>query len=195
MNTDKEIFSRIGEATRDGFNTLGNIAAKEYPLDAIFKVVMVHPRVVHLMLPLPLSNGGSKKQEMRNDKKREHPGDSQQVQDLKNQIKNLKAHKGEGNKGGGKGGGAKGVKANNKKGKDPRKDRSGALPKELIGMNASVDGKKVCYAYNMRHGCKVSGEERCEKGYHLCMFPGCGERHGLQSCPEHAKAVMKAKVH
>ena len=187
MNTDKEIFVRIGEETREGFKALGNLPAKEYPLDKLLEQIMVHPRVVHLLLPLPLSNGSSKKQEPHVDKKRDQ-SEASQVQRLMNEIKKMKSSKGEG-KGAGKGGGSKVAKGAN------RNKRAGgaAMPKELIGMTPEVNGKRVCYSYNMPRGCDVSGEDKCTRGYHLCCFPGCGEEHSLQKCGRYAKATLKKK--
>ena len=59
-----------------------------------------------------------------------------------------------------------------------------------------VRGKRVCFAYNLRHGCNTQGES-CSKGAHLCNFPDCPDPtdHGLQRCPEYAKQVMRSKGH
>ena len=76
------------------------------------------------------------------------------------------------------------------KGKEKGQRRA---PKELIDMNTEMGGNRLRYAYNMRSGCGVSGVDKCNKGSHLCCFPGCGGEHSLQSCPDYAKAVMKKK--
>lgn len=190
MNTDKEIFIRMGEESRDGFRILGNIPSGTFPLDAIMTKVMAHPRVIQLLLPLPMSRGSSQgtsqRQESRN--KRDHT-ETVQVQQLKAENKKLRTNK-QGGKDKTKGSSVGG------KGKSKGKDKSGRtarLPKELLGMNYEVGGKRLCYAYNMRSGCNVSGEDKCDKGHHLCCFPGCGAEHSLQSCPDYAKAVMKKK--
>ena len=70
------------------------------------------------------------------------------------------------------------------------------MPKELIGMLPNIQGQKLCFLYNMKQGCKVSGQDGCDKGAHLCCHPTCEEQdrnHSVQRCPAYAKQVMKAK--
>ena len=208
LSADKELFIRMAEETRSGFKALGNIPAKVYPLDDILKAAMKHPRVIQLLLPHPIAVSAEKPQEQRNDKKRDN-ADSQQINYLKNEIKKLKASNSKNNmdpshgfqptwtEGYGKGGGkrkGKGKGGNKGKGKQER-PHSVPMPKELHGMKSEINGKKLCYSYNMRSGCTVSGKDRCERGFHMCCYPGCyhPEDHSMQRCPEYAKKVMKDK--
>ena len=96
-------------------------------------------------------------------------------------------------KGDGKGKGKGGHKGEGKQDKD--KGRSAPMPKELHGMRSEIDGKRLCFAYNMRGGCNVSGKDRCQKGWHMFCFPGCKypDDHGMQRCPDYAKKVMTDK--
>ena len=195
---DKELFIRMAEETRSGFKALGNISAKVYPLDDIMKAAMKHPRVVQLLLPHPIATGAGRSQEPRNEKKRDN-SESQQINHLKNEIKKLKASsssnhqpawndgKGKG-KGGSKGKGKGGGKGNGRKAKPP-------MPQELHGMRSEINGKNLCFAYNMKNGCSTSGKDRCERGHHMCCYPECQapEDHSLQRCPEYAKRVFKNK--
>ena len=67
------------------------------------------------------------------------------------------------------------------------------MPQELHGMRSEINGKNLCFAYNMRNGCSTSGKDRCERGHHMCCYPECQapEDHSLQRCPEYAKRVLK----
>ena len=199
LSADKELFIRMSEETRSGFKALGNISAKIYPLDDILKAAMKHPRVIQLLLPHPIAIGAGKPQVQHNDKKRDH-SDSQQINYLKNEIKKLKSENSRGSqstgsenrgKGGGK---SKGKGGNKGRGKQTRQHNT-PMPKELHGMKSEVNGKKPCFSYNMKSGCTVSGQDRCDRGYHICCYPGCHspEDHGLQRCPEYAKKVFKDK--
>ena len=199
LSADKELFIRIAEETRSGFKALGNIPAKVYPLDDIMKAAMKHPRVIQLLLPHPIATGAGRPQEQRNDKKRDNT-DSQQINYLKNEIKKLKSSNSSNpqptwteSKGKGKGGSkSKGKGGNKGKGKQAR-SHGPPMPKELRGMRSEIDGKKLCYAYNMKSGCTVSGKDRCERGFHMCCYPECysPEDHSMQRCPEYAKRVLK----
>ena len=199
FNADRQIFILMGKATKKGFKHLGNIAAKEYPLDKIFETARSHPKVVQLMLPHPIASGSSQTQEPRNEKKRP-AADNQQINQLMQKIKKLEQAnaKGKGDQSG-KGYG-NGKDKNKGKGKGngghAKKDRGINMPKELIGMLPNIQGQKLCFLYNMKQGCKVSGQDGCDKGAHLCCHPTCEEqdrKHSVQRCPAYAKQVMKAK--
>ena len=191
MRMDREVFVRLGELTRDGFKTLGNIPAKEYPLDRLLEGVIIDPRVMHLMLPLPATNTGARSNDGRNNRKREPDNDT--VNQLRNEIKRLKSSN-SGSKGSGKGGnkGGSGGGKDGKAGKKPR-GLNPSMPKELRGMVHEVNGKRLCFAYNMRAGCDTRGEHRCPKGDHLCCYPGCGGEHTLAGCPAYAKNLALKK--
>jgi hypothetical protein len=100
----------------------------------------------------------------------------EQVMKQKQALAN--ASKGSGGMGGGKRQKAKdAARAGSKKG-EPR------VPLGLIGMSTTFQGKPLCYAYNL-NGCDQKGVDRCKRGEHVCALPGCGQPHGLQSCPTH----------
>ena len=180
MRADREIFARMAELTRDGFKSMGNIPAKEFPLDKVLERTLLDPRIIHLMLPLPSLSASSRP--AKNDRKREQHQDNSEINKLREEVKRLKSnHKGD-NKGKGKGkGGDKGKGGKNKK--------NPAMPKELHGMNNTVDGKKLCFDYNMKKGCTSRGVNACTRGSHLCCYPGCGGEHPLTSCPAYHKAI------
>ena len=183
---DKEVFRRLGELTRDGFKFLGNPATKEYPLDKLLEGALLEPRLVHLMLPLPLtsrpasSSSGEKKRDSDN-----------QLNQLRGELKKLKAGGGggKGGKGGGKNGGGSRGSGGGKDGggKATGGKKQPTMPKELRGMLFEVDGKRLCYAYNMKSGCSTRGVDKCSKGHHLCCYPGCGGDHCLHSCSAYHK--------
>ena len=198
LSADRELWIRMSEETRSGFKALGNISANVYPLDDIMKEAMKHPRFIQLLLPHPIATGAGKPREQHNDKKRDH-SDSQQINYLKNEIKKLKSESSRGsqsnNESRSKGGGKSKSKGGNKGKGNQTRQHNTPLPKELHGMKAEVNGKKLCFSYNMKSGCNVSGQDRCDRGYHMCCYPGCKspEDHGMQRCPEYAKKVFKDK--
>ena len=175
--TDKEVFIRLADQTRRGFSALGDLfsAPPIMPLDKLVTDVLNHPRVVSLLLPL------AKPHQSRNNSQNEKKRGSEEVDRLRAELKRQKqafsdAKK---NKGGGKG------KGDQKKGKGNNlgREKNVRIPKGLLGMSTSWQGKPLCYAYNL-DGCQHKGVDRCSKGEHLCAFPGCGQQHGLQSCPK-----------
>ena len=75
------------------------------------------------------------------------------------------------------------------KGKDRGKGKGGgkdtpksALPPSLFGKaSRTANGEPICYNYNLEHGCKEAKPgERCSRGWHVCMEPGCGKAHTLK---------------
>lgn len=56
------------------------------------------------------------------------------------------------------------------------------MPPSLIGMSPTTEnGEPICYNFNL-DGC--DGAEpggRCDKGWHVCMKPGCGQAHSLKN--------------
>ena len=91
-----------------------------------------------------------------------------------------------GGDGGGGGGSKKEVKGKGKgkakaiKDKLPKKERDDKprMPAELIGMsNRTADDDHICYGFNLE-GCKgAKPGARCDKGWHVCMKPGCLKSH------------------
>ena len=59
------------------------------------------------------------------------------------------------------------------------KPNSVRLPRELHGMVPVIDGKRVCFKYNLSKGCR---DQNCTRGVHRCMVPGCGtSKHGTHN--------------
>ena len=191
---DLQFWLRIAELTRAGFD---GTSEDELPLDEYVSQIIAEPRIAQLLFQ---KQKAGNKGDIHNDvgNKRDHDADNER---LKRENKRLKADnqkkgkgKGQGHYGGqgnygnqGNYQGGKGSKAGKQGGKNNNKDRSGPMPRELVGMNRTVRGKSVCFDYNMRKGCPVKGE-RCTLGEHLCAFPGCEERHSLQDCRAYKKS-------
>ena len=79
------------------------------------------------------------------------------------------------------------AKAGNSKGKAAGKDKKGnaRMPQELIGMESSHNGRRICYGYNMVRGCSesVNSANECRFGLHVCCRRGCGGNHTQSKCP------------
>ena len=62
----------------------------------------------------------------------------------------------------------------------------GEAPKKFSvpeGCVSLVDGKPVCFAYNLgRCRFKTNNENRCARGFHVCWRSGCGEQHPGHEC-------------
>ena len=188
FNADKMIFLMMGRATKKGFKHLGNISNKEYPLDKIFREARESPKVIQILLPEKIEGGARRPQQQEAASSKKRPAE-EHVTNLMNKIKKLEAASSKG-KGSGK------DKSKGKGKGDKNKERTPPMPRDLIGMLNKVDGNKVCYAYNMKTGCKSTGVDGCTRGTHLCVYPKCEEsdrRHSLQRCPAYAKSVMKSK--
>ena len=111
----------------------------------------------------------------------EGPGQNEQVDRLKAEVKRLKAAAAKvSEKGGQKG--KKGEKG--KKGKRAPRNETTLMPRELIGCVASFEGKPLCFDFNMNKGCSltVDANGRCKKGFHLCARKGCGGARSASVC-------------
>jgi hypothetical protein len=179
---DKEVFERLAEHSRKGFDSLEtDPTLNQLPLDQILPKVMDETRIVTLLMPLP---GFAKQVVQKPDSSNSSNKRQQQtIEGLQAEVKRLKASGGKGDKGGGGKAGGKGDKGGKGKHEKHDKNRWKNVPQELIGMSTVADGKPICFSYNMRQGCSVSGESRCEKGEHRCAFPGCQGEHSLTKCP------------
>jgi len=101
---------------------------------------------------------------------------NKEIADLQRKLKESKKGNGkQGGKGSGKKGGGKG-------GKDSTIGRGTSLPLSLVGkVSRTAAGEPICYDYNLEHGCsQAKPGERCSKGWHVCMEPGCGKAHTLK---------------
>lgn len=59
---------------------------------------------------------------------------------------------------------------------------NGKMPRELLGLNQSTaSGDRICYNYNLKHGCKYAKPgQSCKKGKHICMK--CQGQHSQLAC-------------
>eukprot|EP00973_Karenia_brevis_P024580 3390303-Karenia_brevis.AAC.1 len=55
------------------------------------------------------------------------------------------------------------------------------MPRELIGLEHTINGEQPCYAFNLE-GCKQGSNGRCARGVHKCMRKGCGGPHSQREC-------------
>ena len=160
----------------------------ELPLDKIMERVLLENRIQALLSPYKLaesrsshsggeSSAGVKRMAEENTK-------------LKNELKWFRSGGVGKAKGDGKEKGQKGLGKGNK-GKDKDKGFKGkgrakhgiSLPRPLHGMNPVIDEKKICFDYNLAHGCQYRGVDHCPAGMHKCMYPGCGDDHSVTKCP------------
>jgi hypothetical protein len=147
------------------------------------ETIKVEPRIVALMVPLQRSAGSS--------------GDGgggkrdAEIQALKEEVKRLKANPPsrppkvaapvlsqpppEAFKGGRKGRGKRGGKSNSGQ----------RMPRELIGLNPTYKGARLCFDYNLIKGCSrtVDSMGACSEGKHLCMRCGGNHAQHYAQCP------------
>ena len=179
--TDKEVFARLGEHSRKGYDSIELPFVDQLPLDPILIKVLDEVRIATLLMPLP---GYSRSAPKHESNKREQ----QVIEGLQSQIKKLRQNKdneknGKAN-GNGKGNGKKDKNKDKDRGDKRGKKRTRNVPQGLIGMSSVANGKPLCFDYNLPHGCTTTGESRCPRGEHCCAFPGCQGEHSLQKCPK-----------
>jgi hypothetical protein len=151
---DVEVFRQMQEQTRAGIKILPD---GRMPLDLVLPGILVSPRVAMLLMPLPAAVGN----------KRGTPhGDNEAPSRLTKKQKAGKAK-------------AKAEAAAKGKGKDGGK--SPTMPSELRGMSSVYGDKRICFAFNMKSGCKeastVEVGAKCSRGFHICCVPDCGGSH------------------
>lgn len=180
--TDKEIFVRMADLTRVGLPydpDNGNV----YPLDQVLRDVLKEPRIVLMMNNRPLGRQ-TNDQTSHGEKRKES-----RIAQLEAELRKAKAQNINNSKGGGIGaafnkGKGKGQKTG--KGAKAGKNPGGSMPAELIGLNSTLNGKRICFAYNCNAGCKnnVDKSGGCFKGLHSCAR--CGGNHPQHSplCPK-----------
>jgi hypothetical protein len=165
LRADRELFVKMGEASRGGITAC---ASGVLPLDEAMKVLMNSASVQFHFLPLPSGGGVSRGQQQ---------VFSDQTGAENSQFTGRRSSSGDDDgkfrkrprKGDGKGKkgfvGGKGIPA---------------MPNELKGMWFKTgDGKRICFAYNMRSGCS-NPDNNCPKGVHVCCKPRCGKNHSLK---------------
>ena len=164
---DQELFRMLAKTSR------GSIARRAdgvYPLEAPLREALGSARIQQLLQPLAKSRSGDEKPSAG------RGSDPSTVSQLKQILQPLLRGSGDRRGGGDSGGGG------SSKGKGRGKERGGKtprMPKELVGLDFSTaKGEPICFAYNL-DGCdKASPGQRCPKGWHCCMRPGCGKPHG-----------------
>ena len=158
LRADRELWMKAFELCKSNIRVDAN---GTYPLDAALLKLHTSPEVVFHLLPTPGSAPT----------KRQRSPDKAAVSPSRPAPKKTpKPNPRPKNKRGGN---------NNNRVKVPE-----AL-KGFSGMNN--DNLRVCYNYNLPHGCSNSthekdGHTRCVKGCHECIK--CGGRHSMQSCPK-----------
>jgi hypothetical protein len=156
LNIDRAIWARMSEYTTAGISVRPD---GTYPIAVALEKARVHPMVVCMMQPPPVSFGGSRQQGKGG--QRSAPYEPQDRS----------------------GKGSKSSKGSKGKGKGKR-NRSGVrMPTPLIGCkSATKDGGRICFDYNLPSGCSRNvADNKCSAGAHVCC--GClrGD-HGYQNC-------------
>ena len=150
---DIEIFREMQEHPRAGIRILPD---GRMPLDLVLPGILVSPRVAMLLMPLP-SAAGSKRGAPSGDHEASRPTKKHKAGKAK--AKSDTAAKGRGKEAG-----------------NPPK-----MPSELLGMSSSHGDKRICFAFNMKGGCKdastVGAGSKCSRGFHICCVPECGGSH------------------
>ena len=77
-------------------------------------------------------------------------------------------------------------KGNLKQGKGAGRDSKVRLPPALQGMSsvstAATGKKRLCFGFNLGNCTGAAPGEECQKGFHLCMKPGCSKPHPCTKC-------------
>ena len=175
LRCDEEVWVRLAEETRGGLGLDPNTG--DFVLDYWLPEVMKEQRIVALLNPYQLPAGSSRGSgDGAPHQKRERDSDPEKSQ-LREDLKRAKMALQKANKGGSSGSKGKG------KGKSDKNIRGSSLPKELIGLEPTFNGKRLCFDFNLG---KCSGSGKCQRGAHMCMR--CGDDdHGATSsrCKKH----------
>lgn len=179
LEVDKEVFIRMAEETRGGLNS--DPGGMAFPLDSILSRVILEPRIVTFLIPLPLATRSM--QTEGNQGKKSHDAENERLKKENEALRSRMRTGGSSSKGKGEG---------KSSGRDPKRQKVAGngprMPKDLLGLNPKVDGINACYAFNLNSGCNntVDGNGACNKGRHACMK--CGSTgHGSTSsrCSKH----------
>lgn len=182
---DRHIFTRICEECRAGvLPGAAQAGVPVRPIQASILRLMNEVDVTFYLLPLPQfgskSSNSGHGQPAGIDKEMEWPAKKGKG-NLKKKGKGPYSKTADGKTTDGKGS-AKGAKGEKKQ-----------LPAELKGCWTHVKGKVACTWFNMGN-CRSnkSPGANCGQGMHLCMTPGCGEKHAAISCPK--RAIDKTRI-
>ena len=127
----------------------------QYPLDIALSKLYTSPEVVFHLLPTPAGTSTKRARSLERSRSPAKPAPKKTPKP--------------------------GPKAKNRAGKDRVK-----VPEALKGFKGTnKDNLRVCYNYNLPHGCSNSTHEkdghlRCVKGCHECIK--CGGKHSMQTC-------------
>ena len=174
QNADLELFKGAMRMTHKGIRPT---VAGQRPLEDAILVLKDLPEVRLYLQPLQGSSRGAPmpSDSGRGKRKKEAVDDDGEMARMRRRIANLEGqlkHQGGPSSSQGFGGAKSG------KGKGKRKGNFVKLPTELLGMEPSgPDGSGRCFGFNLGSCNAVKPGERCPRGWHVCMRPGCGKAH------------------
>ena len=173
MDADQEIFLRMAEETRGGLHAdphNGQLA-----LDGILPVILLEPRILALLNPRPSGGRSSFDPPAKR-------GADPEIERLREDNKRLRTQ-------------AKQANRNtqpDKPGKANGKRSKASMPSELRGYEPTIDGKRVCFGFNMKKGCTdKTSDNTCSRGAHLCLQCGTS-KHGACDCSSKKHFVDKS---
>lgn len=185
---DREIWSMLSKNCRAGVRALpgSNIRPLEDKLDACISSTTVRM----IVMGRPTSGRPSPSSPAARPEKRVQGGGdddrlkrkNKEIADLQKKLKEAKQSGGGEPRGARKVGGKPRGGGGGGKGKSDTIPGRTTLPQALIGKTSrTAAGEPICYDYNLEHGCSnAKPGERCSKGFHVCMEPGCGKAHTLK---------------
>ena len=158
LRADRELWMKAFERCRSNIRV---DASGAFPLDVALLELYTSPEVVFHLLPTPSASSSTK---------RPRSPETRSTSPVKPGPKKTPKPA---------------PKPKNKRGKGSDKVKVPEALKGFSGLNK--DHLRVCYNYNLLHGCSNSTHEkdghlRCVKGCHDCIK--CGGRHTMQSCPK-----------
>ena len=157
-DADVEVFRYMAMKTEAGFDVA---LPDKLPLDDLIEAAMATTRFTQIMAAKQKS-GSSAQASSRGMQSEDWAKMKSEMNQLRQQAQSAAAKAKKGN-GKGKGKGAQAIKKPNKK----KQIANQRMPRDLIGLNPTIEGEKVCYSFNLK-GCKHSGN-KCERGVHRCM--------------------------
>jgi hypothetical protein len=161
LRTDRAAFLRMSELC----TSLKADSSGKLPFDLHFPAMPSDPAVIFHLLPLPGASAPNKPK---------NPPNAPKVTTTTATMATAANAT--------KGGATTGDGTGNGKGKSTKRksEEAEVLPRELAGLStANSEGKRYCWPYNMKKGCKAKD---CKKGVHACMR--CGGDHPAHGCPQ-----------
>ena len=169
MRADRHVFVRIAELTMTGIRV--DLLGRR-PLEIALDKILLEPKLSYLLMQT-LAGGSSTRTIQPTDdgdkaeRKRKHDARMAEQQSAKKArlAANPKAA-------------AKALP------KAPAKGAGkGARPPAVLAGKASItpDGKNLCFGFNLGTCSLCADGDKCSKGWHLCMEPGCFKAHSLKN--------------